>query len=363
MAVIPLSEPFLQRATLARRLPGAHSSVMDGNTSALELFDPGTFRPRWPWRGADLQTVRNFVVRPAPSFADRPGTEIWFPMSDGTGDRLHGWLHETSSSANRPRPAPLIVIIHGLTGCSESYHVLLSARHLIDAGFDVLRLNLRAAGPTVPVCSEQYLAGRSEDLRQVFEQLGTDRPLACVGYSLGANMLLKYLGEAGTEALTTAAVAVSPPVDLAATSVRFHRRRNLLYRRYLLSRMVDDVFRMREPPAPQFAERLRRVSTVYDFDDQFIAPRYGFRSADHYYEAHSALGFLDAIRVPTLIMHADDDPWIPAQSLRHYDWKSNRHLFPALTERGGHVGFHAAGLEMPWHDLVLTNFLKNIMKS
>lgn len=319
--------------------------------------ETGTFRPRWPWRGADLQTLRNFAVRPAPSFADAPPQERWFPMADGTGDRLHGWLHESPGQAG----APLAVVVHGLTGCAESFHVLVSARHLLDAGYAVLRLNLRAAGPTVGLCREQYLAGRSEDLREVFAQLGRARPLVCIGYSLGANMLLKYLGEEGAASPLAAAVAVSPPVDLAATSVTFHRRRNWIYRRYLLRRMVHDAFNMRERPSPSEAEALRRVKSVYAFDHEYIAPRYGFRSADHYYAEHAALGFLDAIRTPTLIVHADDDPWIPARTLRGIDWRVNPSLFPALTKAGGHVGFHGRGNRVPWHDIVSKRFFQKVL--
>ncbi len=312
------------------------------------------FRQRRPWLGADLQTIRNFLARPAPQFIDAPPDGRWFPLDDGTGDKLHGWLHE---APGRPL-APLVVIVHGMTGCSESYYVLSSARHLLNHGFAVLRLNLRAAGPTIPHCSEQYLAGRSEDLRSLFRQLGRARPLACMAYSLGANMLLKYLGEEGSRSPLQAAVAVSPPVDLAATTRTFHRRRNAPYIRYLLRLLVRDVFNMREPPSVEHAAALRRVRTVYEFDDTYIASRYGFRSADHYYEAHSALPFLGAIRTPCLVVHADDDPWIPREPLRNFDWKSTPALTPALTERGGHVGFHGAGSETPWHDLVTKHFLQ-----
>jgi predicted alpha/beta-fold hydrolase len=322
----------------------------------MSAFEIPPFRPRWPWLGPDLQTLRNFFVRPAPDFTAWPAKDLWFLAEDGTGDCLHGTLHENGGA--------LVTVIHGLTGCSESYHVLSTARSLLDAGHSVLRLNLRNAGATLGQCREQYTAGRTQDLRLVFGRLAAGhpgRPLAAVGYSLSGNMLLKYLGEAGTESGLAAAVSVSAPIDLKATSLRFHRTRNWLYKRYLLAGMKRDTLRLRNL-APEHAAAVRAVTSVYDYDDRYLAPRYGFGNAETYYARSSALPFLPAIRTPTLIINADDDPWIPPEPYRGFDWARNPALIPALIGHGGHVGFHGRGSRLPWHDRLIRRFIARLEK-
>ena len=136
---------------------------------------------------------------------------------------------------------PLIVLIHGLTGCQDSDYILNSARFWLDREHPVLRLNLRGAGPSRSHCTEQYHAGRSDDLRFVLAALD-DAILAhgaiAIGYSLGGNLLLKYLGEEGALAPFLAAASVSAPIDLAAAAQRFNRPRNWHYQRWLLAMMI-----------------------------------------------------------------------------------------------------------------------------
>jgi predicted alpha/beta-fold hydrolase len=178
--------------------------------------DGAAFRPRFPWLNGDLQTVRNMIVRPRPSFADAPAQRLSFAMGDGTGDVLLGDLHVPKGAAR-----PLAILIHGLTGCGESFYVLSTARTLLDRGFPVLRLNLRGAGANAGACREQYHAGRTGDIAAVIRALDpalARHGLVAVGYSLGGNVLLKLLAEAGAGAPFRGAAAVSPPVDLAAAA-------------------------------------------------------------------------------------------------------------------------------------------------
>ena len=265
-----------------------HIGGMDGPATAPHAI--GNFRPRAPWRGGDLQTLRNVLVRLRIDLSPWPDETLRFPMPDGTGDVLTGRLARPVQAAARP----LVVLIHGLTGCEDSIHVRASARSLLRAGFPVLRLNLRGAGPTVGLCHEQYHAGRTEDFRAVLEQL-PDRParhgVAAVGYSLGGGMLLKYLGEEGRSAPLCAAAAVSVPIDLSAACSRFHRPRNWLYKRYLLGRMKKDAFRARGGLPERWREPVRRARTIRDYDAGYIAPRYGFGTVEKYYAECSAMRF------------------------------------------------------------------------
>lgn len=322
---------------------------------APEDFPP--FRPRPPWLGPDLQTVRNYLRRPVSDLSAFAAERLDFPMTDG--DRLLGELNVPDG----PLTKPLVVLVHGLTGCATGTYMLVSARHLLGQGYPVLRLNLRGAGPTRALCRGQYHAGRTEDFRAVLAALPealTARGIVAVGYSLGANMLLKYLGEQGAHGPVRAAAAVSAPIDLAAASRCIRRPRNRLYHGWLVRRMQEEAL-AGDGLDDTERETVRAVRSVYAFDDGFVAPRNGFAGADDYYARCSALGFLPRIAVPTLVVHALDDPWIPGGTYQAVDWRANRHLVPLLPAQGGHVGFHGLGTRLPWHDRCLEIFLKRAL--
>lgn len=322
-----------------------------------ETAEPPLFRPRFPWLTGDLQTLRNMIVRPRFDFADAPGRPVEFAMDDGTGDRLLAILHEP-----RGGKRPLALLVHGLTGDSDSFYMQSAARTLLDAGFPVLRLNLRGAGLSAGLCREQYHAGRSADLAAVIGKLATpltESGIVAIGFSLGGNTLLKLLGETGSASPIRAAAAVSPPVDLAGAARCIQRRRNALYQRYLLARMKAEARRSRGGLAPSIRAAAARAPDIVTFDDTVVAPRYGFASAADYYSRCSAAAFAASIRVPTLVVHARDDPWIPADPLEAPVWQENAALHLALAEQGGHVGFHGAGARQPWHDALILRFMLN----
>lgn len=318
--------------------------------------DPPRFRPRFPWMNGDLQTLRNMIVRPRPSFADAPSRRLVFAMEDGTGDALLGELHQPKRADARP----LAVLVHGLTGCSESFYVLSTARHLLDLGIPVLRLNLRGAGPSAGSCREQYYAGRTGDIRRVLAALDaslTRNGTVAVGYSLGGNLLLKLLAEDGAGAPLRRAAAISPPADLASAARCIQRPRNFLYMRYLLARMKAEARASRGGLSAALAEATQSARSVVEFDDRVVAPRYGFASAEDYYARCSAQFVIGAIQVPALVIQSRDDPWIPAEPFLDGSWHTNPRLKLALSERGGHVGFHGAGAKTPWHDRLIGRFL------
>ncbi|MCA0451467.1 MAG: alpha/beta fold hydrolase [Proteobacteria bacterium] len=290
------------------------------------------FRPRFPWYGADLQTLRNFI---APPRVDLLRAEaIALPLDDG--DALTGEFNRTPGGEAKP----LVLLIHGLTGNANSTYMRVSAAAHLAVGSNVLRLNLRGAGGGGKA---MYHAGRSEDLAQALRSLDAPHGIHTVGYSLGANMLLKHLGEGAGKIVK--AVAVSAPLDLAGTSMRMGARRNRLYHDRLLRQMLEDAH---EPPPG--------ISSIWDFDERIVAPRNGFKDAADYYARCSAAGFLDAIAVPTLIVHALDDPWIPPDAYMARDWTRNPRVTPMLASGGGHVGFHEAGHDLPLHDRAAVRF-------
>jgi predicted alpha/beta-fold hydrolase len=321
------------------------------------VADSLTFPPfhrRAPWWGRDLQTLRNSIIAgQGRRLAEFPGERLEFPLSDGSGDVLLGTLHIQKAGADRP----LVVLIHGLTGSEDSVYVRVSAQALLTLGYPVLRLNLRGAGPSQGHCQHRYHAGRSEDLRQVLGLMDgrlAVRGLLLVGYSLGGNLMLKFLGEAGGRAMVLGAVSISAPIDLDRARRAIMRPRNVFYQRYLLTRLKEETRSL--PLTVAEESELARVKTLYEFDDRILAPRVGFAGAEDYYRRSMALPFLGDIAVPTLIVQAEDDPWIPFATYRDYAWSANPRLLPLFAHGGGHVGFHGRGSNIPWQDRCMAEF-------
>lgn len=317
-------------------------------------LDLPPFRQRFPWWGADLQTLAS-RLRPVPFAPSSCRSErLSFRLNDG--DVLLASLDRPASA----QPArPLVVLIHGLTGCEQSLYILSQARLLTEHGYCVLRLNLRGAGPSRARCRGHYYAGRSQDLRELVSLLPSEltrQGLVAVGYSLGGAMLLKYLGEEGAATPFVAAASVSAPIDLAATCRNMMRPRNGLYHRHILSEMKREATGHGAQLTPAERSSILAAATIWHYDENFIAPRHGFAGAEDYYERCKPVRFMPGIRIPTLVLASLDDPWIPGSLYSGHDWAGNKALIPVLTDRGGHVGFHGAGNRRPWSDLVVANF-------
>lgn len=328
---------------------------MPSTLPADPIYPP--FKPAFPWIGGDLQTLRNFILRPRTPIRAASTQQLSFPMPDGSGDALSGTLDRPVSAT---MDAPLLVMIHGLTGCEDGFHIRGTARHFLDAGWPVLRLNLRGAGSSAGKTTGQYHAGRSEDLRAVIDQLlerGVAERIALYGVSLGANMMLKYLAETGRHPSIAGAVSISAPIDLAQTSERFLQPRNRLYQRFLLKQMKAEALRCLGLSAAEI-RAIETARTTFEFDDRFIAPRNGFLSARDYFTRSSSAPLLKSILTPTLVIHALNDPWIPGRMYLQADLGSNPRLAPLLPLDGGHVGFHDA--EGVWSDRVASTYLRKM---
>jgi predicted alpha/beta-fold hydrolase len=256
-------------------------------------------------------------------------------------------------------------VIHGLPGSEKSAVVVHTAGALLRAGFPVLRLNLRGAGPSCGHTRQLYHAGRSEDLHRVLAQLSPDlarNGIALVAFSLGANMMLKALGEPDLDARVRAAVSVSAPIDLA--EVAHHLLGLGALRRWIY---VGSLLRSAKQQAGKVigltdAQRraIRSARSFFEFDDDFLARFSGFSDAAAYYRESSAQSKLANIRVPTLLIHAPNDPIVPIDAYRRFDWKSNPALCPLLSAAGGHAGFHGQDSRVAWHDRCIAAFLEQI---
>ncbi len=317
-------------------------------------LDLPPFRQRFPWWGADLQTLASRLRPARTSLAPHLGDRLAFPLKDG--DTLLAMLDRPAiDRAGRP----LAILIHGLTGWEESLYVLSQARLLLERGHRVLRINLRGAGPSRALCGGHYYAGRSQDFRELLSLLPADLTrdgIVSAGYSLGGAMLLKYLGEEGRATPLLAAASISAPIDLSATCRNMMRPRNWLYHRYILAEMKREATGQGAKLSAAERAAIQQAETIWHYDENFIAPRHGFAGAEDYYERCRPVRFMAGIRIPTLVLASLDDPWIPGALYSGYDWTGNTSLVPLLSRHGGHVGFHGKGGDPPWSDRAVAKF-------
>ena len=323
----------------------------------IDSLDLPPFRPRFPWWGPDLQTLAVLLQSSVSDLSPHTSERVCFPMADRTGDILLGML-------DRPeRPVagrPLVILIHGLTGCEDSPYILSAARHLLDLGYPVLRLNVRGAGPSRAYCGEHYHIGRTADFRRVLWQLPeelTRDGLVAIGYSCGGSMLLKYLGEEGSFSPLRAAATICSPIDLGRNARHMLKPRNWLYNNYILNGMRAEALGEGARVSDEERAAIRSARSVFDFDDRFISPRHGFNGAEDYYGLCAPLSFMPEIRVPTMVLAACDDPWVPIEHYREVKWSDNQWLLPVLPDTGGHVGFHGDASNRPWSHLAIEKFL------
>jgi|ERR1041384_537487 predicted alpha/beta-fold hydrolase len=307
--------------TLKQKPFRPHPLFANGHAQTLAAF-------AWP-RRRSLSTARQDEAR---TFEVEPGVRVLVHCR---------WQRER-------RAQPALLVVHGLEGSSESKHVLGTAEKAYRAGFNALRLNLRTCGDTQHLTPTLYHSGMTHDLLAVIRELIARDGLTEIflgGYSLGGNMSLKLAGDegAGLPREVRAVFAVSPPIDLAACAEAIRWRSNWLYQ-YDFMRRLRRRLRIANKLYPDRYDLrdLHKVRTIREFDARFTAPVGGFRDVDDYYARASALPRIPDISRPALIIHAQDDPFIPFASFRDPRLTTNPFVVLLTPQYGGHVGFVAA---------------------
>ncbi|MCB1304545.1 MAG: alpha/beta fold hydrolase [Leptospiraceae bacterium] len=271
--------------------------------------------------------------------------------------------------------APAVLLVHGMEGSSESVYIVKITERLLSRGFHVVRMNLRQCGDGRNMARMTYNAAMTVDIHAAcaFLMDNLSERIALVGYSLGGNMTLKYMGETAAErsrqirALRKAQpdylerespirkrwsdlplripecwVAVSAPLDLKATQVRMDSDRARVYREQFLNefklRVDSGVY---GELARNLPEAHRRPDTFYRFDTLYTAPAGGYLGAEHYYEVGSGGNYLSKIKTPGLLLHALDDPLIPHEPIHEIPWSQYKDIEVHFTLNGGHVGWLA----------------------
>lgn len=247
------------------------------------------------------------------------------------------------------KSAPLLVVLHGLEGSAESSYARMIMHKSIKRGWRSCVLHSRDCGDYRNRLPRRYHAGETNDVRFFLSKLassGYDGPVFAVGYSLGGNILLKYLGESADDTPLVAAVAVCAPLDLQECATALNNGFSKVYQHYLIKRMKDSVRRKFNPHTAAFDwKRAMRAKTFAEFDDAVTAPLHGFQNMQDYYDRCSSGQFLHLIERPTLIINALDDPFM-TPAVIPADEQLSEHVTVEVAKSGGHVGFVEGGT--PW---------------
>lgn len=300
------------------------------------------FRPLSWLPGPHAQTIGALLLR-RPQVPARVRERVELPDGD--------FVDVDVARAALPEAAPIAVLVHGLEGSSGEGYILETARKLDVQGIRTVAFNFRSCSGELNRSAQNYHGGATADLRHVLETLALRYPRArigLVGFSLGANCVLKLLAEGHevVEERVVGAVAVSLPFDLGGAARRMERGLSRVYGQYLLRKMRAKLRRkgalIRRDGRVDLKKALG-ARTIAEYDELVTAPLFGFRDAAEYYETQSAGRHLDRIRRPALIIRAVDDPMLDPADIDRAAIAANPLVEADLPQRGGHVGFVAPG--------------------
>ena len=342
------------------------------------------FKESFPWRGGDLQTIRDTFCFEF-KFSENIH-KIFIPVKNVfsnkiTCDYLLGYLQEPKE---QNLTKGLIVVTHGLGGSTSRFGLKRISKKLIDQGFAVLKLNLRGAGPGRYLSQSNYSARCSNDIISVVSYLRTNlsREILCsnfdekyfpiygVGLSLGGTIFLNACFDYDSQhqkTLFDGLACVSSPIDLSSCSECIDKPRNYLYQKWLINRLKRQVLNSELTKIEIFKDKftknsINKIKTIREFDEKITAPSWGYKSVDDYYFQASPLLRIKTANdklPPCLFIHAKDDPWVPYEpllELKNILKTENKDLKIFITEKGGHNGFHSSlGC---WSDEVVSNWIK-----
>ncbi|UJF17122.1 hydrolase [Vibrio sp. SS-MA-C1-2] len=314
----------------------------------MPFLENCTYTPPWWAKNPHVQTI-------LPLFTKHPKLKLCLErleLHDGDFLDLH-WLKKPKANQT------ILVILHGLEGCSESHYIrrLFSQYYqlppTVQQQFALVVHHHRGCSGEPNRLSRSYHSGDTEDIQSTLKHLKCHYPnsrLIAVGYSLGGNVLAKYLGEHQQQSLIQKAVIVSAPLSLASCAKRLEKGFSTIYQRYLIRQLQAKIRQKALDPnissaIPVMESEIHKLNTFYNFDNKVTAPLAGFSDASDYYKNASGLPFLSDISKPTLIIHAQDDPFMTA-SVVPSETELSEFVNYELQQYGGHVGFIDGG--WPW---------------
>ena len=315
------------------------------------------YKPPFFIRGAHLETLY-------PHFFRKVKQRAFEALTFSTPDQ--DFLEADYYNANNKT---LVILSHGLEGDSRRDYMLGMTNLLLDNNYDVICWNYRGCGPTINKQPRLYHSGATDDLDVVVQEvikMGY-KSIVLTGFSLGGNLTLKYCGERGEELdpRIKAAIAISTPLDLDAGCAHLSRPQNRLYSYRFISRLKLKT-RKKHQQFPDIIklDGIDKIKDLRTFDDRYTAPIHGFRDASDYYEKCSSINFVGQIQIPTLIINAKNDPFLPDQCYPYELLGKNPHIIFETPEHGGHVGFTQWNHNgAHWSDMRALKFINNVLGS
>ncbi len=295
------------------------------------------YSPNLFFRSGHLSTIYSGLLRKV-EHLDQIRERITLPDND--------FLDLDWSYSNSPSNK-LVISIHGLEGSAKRAYMKGSAKILSEAGFDVCAINLRGCSGTPNKLYRSYHSGATEDLQSVIShvlRLDTYKTIFLHGFSLGGNLLLKYLGEGiSVPKEIKGAVAISVPCQLADSLQQLLQFKNIMYAERFRGNLIDKL-KIKQQRFPDHISKtdIAQVKTLKDFDDIYTSKAHGFKDAMDYYAQCSSLQFLKFIQVPTLIINAKNDSFLGEACYPEQIAEQHKKLFLEMPNYGGHVGFHGA---------------------
>lgn len=301
------------------------------------------FEAPWWFRNAHFQTLYSTLSWGRPSSLKIKREILDLPDGDITAV---DWVQNIELNES----TPLLIILHGLEGSSESSYVKMLMEEAFKKKWQCCVLHFRDCGNCENKHPRRYHAGDTEDIKYFIEYLKSKKnsinskaPLLAAGYSLGGNVLLKYLGENRSKAPLRAAVAVSTPLNLHISSDTLKSFKSCIYQRYLVNKLKKSVYKKFGKSTTYFnLNKLRKAKTFYEFDDLITSRLHGFNNANDYYSKCSSTNYLRYIDCPTLIINALDDPFMRPEGIPAIN-KLSDNIILEVSKNGGHVGFIEGG--------------------
>ena len=261
----------------------------------------------------------------------------------------------------------LVVLIHGLEGSSQSKYIIAASNEMNAEGFDTVAFNLRGCSGEDNWLVQTYHSGKTEDVHFVINHLADTYSydeIVIVGYSLGGNLTLKYMGEyAKTQSSKIkCAIAVSVPIDLASSGKEMGTFKNKIYvDEFLKTLRAKELLKAKNFPEFNLdKEKLLKAKVFRDFDVLYTAPVFGFSGPEDYWEKASSKPYLASIEKPTILITSQDDPFLPAECYPIKEATASKNFYLEITKYGGHVGFISSFLpqENRWLENRMLNFIK-----
>lgn len=320
----------------------------------MPLLSTSTYKaPAW-LPGSHAQTIFPSLFRKVPEV---PMKRLRFNTPD------QDFLNLDLLMAGEARSDTVVILSHGLEGDSRRKYMVGMSLALVPLGWDCVSRNFRCCGGEINMSPKMYHSGETNDLHSVIEyclRQGYSRVML-IGFSMGGNQVLKYLGEAPGRVpeAVKAAVVFSVPCDLPGTARELDRFRNRIYMEYFLKTLRQKIkYKNIRYPEYYRLQGLDRIHTFAEFDNRYTAPVHGFSSAQDYWQRASSLPYLSKIRIPTLMVNALNDPFLSARCFPLKQAEHSAYFYFEAPDEGGHVGFTSPmGEKRYWSERRAASFL------